>query len=1426
MESSKSHVDANVAPFPPRGTAGVRRVAPIAGIVVFALGAVQLIGWLLRVRWLLVPAPGLSTMPASAAVAFMLAGASLLLAFRDDVRAPLRMAPAAALWVLAFAYLVEILTGLDLGLHQNPLAIHAWLADPNPSSGAMRPMEAAAFLGFATAVLLVTQSKIRAEAALHTLVLFTMFVGLVGAIGEPSGLDRIIGRSLAPIFSVGLGLFASAIGLQGLLARRGSRPGVRDITNRAGLIAGAIVLLAGSGGLLGGFAALLPITSAALGDGLQSALLDRARLINMTVEQAWATSHGYANQPPRLDAMRRLDRNPADAEARALMAGAAAGARACGFSAVRFRSTAGRVVAEDGVFTTRALLSTPVRTPDPASLVWNHALSLRVSIPMVVEGRTIGTLDAERPLPLDHALTDRGAFGDTLDFALCAHAGPGQMNCFPFRSTGGRVLRALPERFGGALIPAAHALAGRTGLVHTPDYRGREVIAAYAPVGTLGLGAVLKIDASQLYGPITHRLRVLMWLIPLLGLAAVLVLRLQTMPLAGRLADEIRQRRDAENKLERSRAELAKLAAHIAEGVFMVDAAARVTFVNPEAQRMLGWSAEELLGHDCQDRFRVRRLEGTPAAGNRPLVRRAIEEGQVVRGACEWLVRKDGTMFPVSIVAAPVVEGGRVKGAVVSFEDISERQQADLAQRRLTRALRMVSECNAALVRATDERALLQEICEIVTRAGSYLLAWVGFPVNDAARTVRVAAHAGPMGGYLDLMDVSWGDAPNGRGPTGRALREHTLQVTHDLVRDENFEPWREVARRFHLDASIALPLPCGKDSYGALTVYAQGDDAFSADEVELLEQLAGDLAYGIAALRNELARQNAVNEHLAAEERYRSVLDNAADAVFVYDAAGPIHYANQQAADILGWSVEQLGRMDMRDLVARDAVDTVRTLARRLGVNGHLRAEATLQRRDGSALSVEVNAVRLPDGNFYAAFRDISERKAIEARMEHVATHDPLTGLANRNLLLDRIDQALIHGQRAGHVVAAMLLDLDRFKVINDSLTHATGDAVLTEVAHRLRDAVRAGDTVARLGGDEFMIVATELRSEDDATTLARKILSAVSRPLNADGHELVITGSLGIAVFPRDGEDPDTLMRNADLAMYRAKEVSRDAFAFYAPEMNARMRRRLEIENGLRRALELSEFALHYQPKVDLRTGRMVGAEALLRWRRPDASLVSPADFIPLAEETGLIVEIGAWVIDHVCARQRMWADAGLKLCPVAVNVSARQFQQEGLADHVSQALRRHALDAHLLQLEVTETAIMLNPERTLAVLRDLKRIGVHISLDDFGSGYSSLNYLRRFPIDSIKVDQSFVRDISVDPDDASIVRLIIALGHDLDQTVIAEGVETPEQLHFLRRHHCDQMQGYLFSKPLPEEAFEAMLRAPRMLLLEADHTRVENA
>jgi diguanylate cyclase (GGDEF)-like protein len=396
------------------------------------------------------------------------------------------------------------------------------------------------------------------------------------------------------------------------------------------------------------------------------------------------------------------------------------------------------------------------------------------------------------------------------------------------------------------------------------------------------------------------------------------------------------------------------------------------------------------------------------------------------------------------------------------------------------------------------------------------------------------------------------------------------------------------------------------------------------------------------------------------------------------------------------------------------------------------------------------------------------------------------------------------------------MLVDLDRFKVVNDSLGHDVGDGLLRQVADALAINVRSGDTVARLGGDEFVVLATDMMAEDVATVLANKLLTALSRPMHAAGHELISTGSMGIAVFPRDGRSARELLKNADVAMYRAKEIGGNRFAFHSPEMNARLLERLSLEKGLRGALERHQLELHYQPKVELAGGTVVGAEALLRWRHPELGVVSPGAFIPLAEETGLIMPIGAWAIDEACRQIKEWREAGMGNVTVAVNISARQFQQDGLTDVVAGALAAYGVEAPNLELEVTESAVMGNAEAAAGVLRTLKATGVKISLDDFGTGYSSLSYLKRYPIDTLKIDQSFVRDISTDPDDAAIARLVIALGHDLGCQVIAEGVETQAQLDFLREQGCDQIQGYLFSRPLSAGAFTDLLAEGRRLPL----------
>lgn len=450
------------------------------------------------------------------------------------------------------------------------------------------------------------------------------------------------------------------------------------------------------------------------------------------------------------------------------------------------------------------------------------------------------------------------------------------------------------------------------------------------------------------------------------------------------------------------------------------------------------------------------------------------------------------------------------------------------------------------------------------------------------------------------------------------------------------------------------------------------------------------------------------------------------------------------------------------------------------------------------------------------AAFVDISDRKKAEADLEFQATHDPLTGLANRILLTDRIEQSIIHAQRFERSVAVMLLDLDRFKCVNDSLGHQVGDVILQKVAAAMVAVVRPGDTVARLGGDEFVVVMADIAAEQDVMALAHKVLDTIALPVETAGRALMTTASAGIAFFPRDGQSTSELIRNADLAMYRAKELGRTGFQFYAPEMNAELIQQFELESALRHALAGNELELHYQPKIDLQQGHVIGAEALVRWRHPTLGLVSPADFIPLAEETGLIVPIGQWVIENACAQIKSWQAQGLNKVLVSVNVSARQLSQPHFVDVVAQALRAHGLATSSLEVEITETTIMTEPEAALEILEALKALGIHISLDDFGIGYSSLGRLDRLPVDALKIDQSFIRDITTAPADAAIAQLTISLGHALGMKVLAEGVETEAQMALLKRLHCDQMQGYLFSHPLPATEFAHLLKTGRRLPL----------
>jgi diguanylate cyclase (GGDEF)-like protein len=447
-------------------------------------------------------------------------------------------------------------------------------------------------------------------------------------------------------------------------------------------------------------------------------------------------------------------------------------------------------------------------------------------------------------------------------------------------------------------------------------------------------------------------------------------------------------------------------------------------------------------------------------------------------------------------------------------------------------------------------------------------------------------------------------------------------------------------------------------------------------------------------------------------------------------------------------------------------------------------------------------------------------ERKRYQVQLEHQANYDALTGLPNRNLLHDRLRQA-VFSQRSPRAMAVVFIDLDNFKFVNDSLGHGVGDKLLQGMAERLRGVLREGDTVARLGGDEFVVILNEQPSEEVIFRAMQRIIHEVGLPMQIDGHELSLTCSAGISLYPQDGTDVDTLLRNADAAMYRAKDHGRNNFQFYTSEMNERISERVVLETALRRALERNEFQLHFQQKTALRAGEkggaaggLAGAEALVRWNHPEWGLLRPERFIPLAEETGLIVRIGEWVLREACRQTRAWLDAGLAPGLVSVNLSARQFRQEGLVRTVSRILEETRLDPRHLELELTESMVMHNVQAAIATLHGLKSIGVQLSVDDFGTGYSSLAYLKDFPIDTLKIDRSFVRDIGAGEtaDEGVIAQAVIQLGHALHLKVIAEGVETDAQVRFLRRHGCDEAQGFFYGEPVSVAAFQTLLERAR--------------
>lgn len=555
-------------------------------------------------------------------------------------------------------------------------------------------------------------------------------------------------------------------------------------------------------------------------------------------------------------------------------------------------------------------------------------------------------------------------------------------------------------------------------------------------------------------------------------------------------------------------------------------------------------------------------------------------------------------------------------------------------------------------------------------------------------------------------------------------------------------------------------------------------------------------------------------------KERAQVTLNSIGDAVISTDVSGHVTYLNVVAERLTGWPRDEAVGRQFEEIFRIVDADTRATVADPMGLATHenktvgLTPNCVLIRRDGVEAAIEDSAAPIHNrrGQVTGAvmvFHDVSVARAQSDKMAFLAQHDTLTDLPNRSLLSDRLDRAISLARRHNKTLALLYLDLDRFKHINDSLGHAVGDRLLKAVAQRLNDCVRATDTVSRQGGDEFVILLSELVHVQDAAVCAEKILQAVQLPYIIDVHELHITASIGIVVYPTDGVESEALLQNADFAMYEAKDRGRNNFQFYRLDLNSSATERQSLDSGLRHAIQRDEFTLYYQPSMNLSTGMIAGVEALIRWRHPTRGLIVPTQFISIAEESGLIVPIGRWALREACRQAQAWQEAGLPPIRLAVNISAVELRSNGFVDGVKTILVETGFDPRHLELELTETFLMQDSKSTALVLRALKELGLRLALDDFGTGYSSLSYMKRFPIDTLKVDRSFVRDLTTDADDASIVSAVINMGKSLHMGVVAEGVETRDQLMFLQEHTCPEAQGYYFSHPLIATSFAELLR-----------------
>ncbi|BBO99898.1 bifunctional diguanylate cyclase/phosphodiesterase [Sulfuriferula nivalis] len=782
------------------------------------------------------------------------------------------------------------------------------------------------------------------------------------------------------------------------------------------------------------------------------------------------------------------------------------------------------------------------------------------------------------------------------------------------------------------------------------------------------------------------------------------------------------------------------------------------------------------------------------------------------------------------------------------------RNLAQAQMLRMTSLYAALSQCNQAIVRSKNQTELFAKVCEASVTYGGMKMAWIGW-LDTATQQIIPVSQYGEGTDYIDHLHI----VPNSQdtsahGPTTIAIRNDQAYYCQDFITDPTTAPWHELGKQYGWGSSATLPIHQNNQVVGAFNMYSSRIHAFDAAAQRLLEEMVADIDFALANFERRTQQQHdqlmtdqrvfmlelitsdkSLDEILTTiTHRVESLKPDVMCSILLLDAEKQtLHVASAPSlpdffnaaidGEPIGENAGSCGntaytkqRTIVEDIAHHPYWKNYRAIAQQAKlaacwsepiIGSQQKVLGTFALYQHTATAPNRNDIQLIE--MLAHFIAIAiERKRDEINIHNLAHFDPLTDLPNRLLLEDRARQSISVAQRAGSNLAVLFLDLDHFKNINDNLGHRIGDELLIQLAQRLKTLLRDEDTVSRLGGDEFIFVLPDTHP-DAAAHVAEKLLAATARPYQIQGHELILTASVGIAIYPQNGDDFDTLIKHADVAMYRAKNSGRNSYRYYTEEMQAKSARILILENALRRALDQQQFVLNYQPQISTDTGKLVGAETLLRWHHPELGLISPAEFIPIAEDSGQIYQIGAWVLRTAIQQLKSWIEAGLPPMIIAVNLSAVQFRHTGLPDLVTSLLNEIDLPAQYLELELTESVAMDEPLEAIAIMDNLHNRGVRMSIDDFGTGYSSLNYLKKFKVYKLKIDQSFIRDINTDPEDKAIVTAIISMAHSLGFQTIAEGVETAEQLDFLRIQGCDEIQGYHYSKPLNTEQFSAFVR-----------------